>query len=170
MASSPLVHPVCWFTHRRLYRLTGGRAGLWRPKRNGWGAMRLTKIGRWTGQERSVMVGNFQDGPNLVTMAMNGWGEGEPAWWLNLQAHPDARVDPCDGLRQGAHRVAKCVCSTHTPASNIRISHSRHPHLHGRDPVLTGGPKSRVLRDVGLWRFTGRAQHRGGDFDMSMLD
>ena len=23
-------------------------------------------------------------------MAMNGWGPGEPAWWLNLQAHPDA--------------------------------------------------------------------------------
>ena len=22
-----------WFTHRRVYRLTGGRVGLWRPKR-----------------------------------------------------------------------------------------------------------------------------------------
>ena len=22
-------------------------------------------------------------------MAMNGWAEGEPAWWLNLQAQPD---------------------------------------------------------------------------------
>ena len=39
------------------------------------------------------MIGYVEDGPNLVTMAMNGWGEGEPAWWLNLQAHPDARVD-----------------------------------------------------------------------------
>jgi len=38
------------------------------------------------------MIGYFDDGPNLVTMAMNGWGEGEPAWWLNLQADPDARV------------------------------------------------------------------------------
>jgi F420H(2)-dependent quinone reductase len=45
------------------------------------------------------MVGHFVDGPNLVTMAMNGWGEGEPAWWLNLQARPDARVDLPDGPR-----------------------------------------------------------------------
>jgi F420H(2)-dependent quinone reductase len=24
---------------------------------------------------------------------MNGWAEPEPAWWLNLQAHPDAILD-----------------------------------------------------------------------------
>ena len=89
-----------WFAHRRLYRLTGGRLGLWRPKPNGWGAMRLNTVGRRTGLERSVIVGYFQDGPNLVTMAMNGWGEGEPAWWLNLQAHPDTRVDLADGPRR----------------------------------------------------------------------
>jgi hypothetical protein len=23
---------------------------------------------------------------------MNGWAEGEPAWWLNLQARPEATV------------------------------------------------------------------------------
>jgi deazaflavin-dependent oxidoreductase (nitroreductase family) len=90
-----------WFTHRRLYRLTGGRLGLWRPKPNGWGAIHLSTVGRRTGLERSVMVGYFEDGPNLVTMAMNGWGEGEPAWWLNLQSHPDARVDLADGPRLG---------------------------------------------------------------------
>ena len=39
-----------------------------------------------------MILGYFEDGPNLVTLAMNGWGEGEPAWWLNLQAHPQARV------------------------------------------------------------------------------
>jgi hypothetical protein len=46
-----------------------------------------------------VILGYFEDGENLVTMAMNGWGEGEPAWWLNLQAHPDARVELADGSR-----------------------------------------------------------------------
>ena len=25
-------------------------------------------------------------------MAMNGWDEGHPAWWLNLEATPDATV------------------------------------------------------------------------------
>jgi F420H(2)-dependent quinone reductase len=96
-----------WFLHRRLYRLTGGRLGLWRPKPNSWGALRLTTVGRRTGAERSVMVGYFEDGPNLVTLAMNGWGEGEPAWWLNLQAHPDADVDLPGGSRRVTGRAAR---------------------------------------------------------------
>ena len=40
-----------------------------------------------------MILGYFEDGPNLVTLAMNGWAEDEPVWWLNLQAHPDASVD-----------------------------------------------------------------------------
>jgi F420H(2)-dependent quinone reductase len=96
-----------WFTHRRLYRWTGGRLGLWRPKPGGWGAMRVNTIGRRTGQARSVIVGYFDDGPNLVTMAMNGWGDAEPAWWLNLQAHPDVTVDTVDGPRQVTARAAQ---------------------------------------------------------------
>ena len=95
-----------WFAHRRVYRLTGGRLGLWRPKPNGWGALRLTTVGRRTGVERSVMVGYFEDGSNLVTMAMNGWAPGEPAWWLNLQAKPDAHVDLPGGPRLVTARAA----------------------------------------------------------------
>lgn len=98
---------LAWATHRRVYRLTGGRLGLWRPKPNGWGVMRLNTVGRRTGLERSVMVGYIEDGPNLVTMAMNGWGEGEPAWWLNLQSHPDARVDLTEGPRLVTGRSAR---------------------------------------------------------------
>ena len=37
-------------------------------------------------------MGYLEDGSNLVTLAMNGWDEGHPAWWLNLEAHPDAVV------------------------------------------------------------------------------
>jgi deazaflavin-dependent oxidoreductase (nitroreductase family) len=96
-----------WFAHRRVYRVTGGRLGLWRPKPDGWGALRLTTVGRRTGRERSVMVGYFVDGENLVTMAMNGWNEGEPAWWLNLQAHPDAVVDLRDRTRRVIGRAAQ---------------------------------------------------------------
>jgi deazaflavin-dependent oxidoreductase (nitroreductase family) len=88
-----------WYAHRGVYRLTRGRLGLWRPKADGWGAMHLTTVGRRTGKERSVIVGYFEDGPNLVVMAMNGWGEGEPAWWLNVQAHPDVEVHLKDGPR-----------------------------------------------------------------------
>ena len=52
------------------------------------------------------MLGYFEDGPNLFTLAMNGWGEPEPAWWLNLQANPDATLDLPDGPRQVRARVA----------------------------------------------------------------
>ena len=86
-----------WIAHRRLYRLSGGRAGLWRPKPGKWGTLRLTTIGRRTGREHPVIVGYFEDGPNYVTLAMNGWGDPEPAWWLNLQAHPAVRADLPDG-------------------------------------------------------------------------
>ena len=91
---------LAWKVHRALFRVTGGRRGLWPARAQRWGAMRLTTIGRRSGQERSVILGYFEDGPNLVTLAMNGWGEGEPAWWLNLQAHPHARVQLTDGIRE----------------------------------------------------------------------
>jgi deazaflavin-dependent oxidoreductase (nitroreductase family) len=81
---------LAWSVHRGVYRISRGRAGLWRPRPKGWGTLRLTTTGRRTGQPRSVMIGYFEDGPNLVSMAMNGWGAGEPAWWLNLQTDPDA--------------------------------------------------------------------------------
>ncbi|MEM9608348.1 MAG: nitroreductase/quinone reductase family protein [Actinomycetota bacterium] len=97
---------AAWRTHRAILRLSGGRLGLRRPKAGGWGTLRLTTVGRRTGQERSVIVGYFEDGSDLVTMAMNGWGEAEPAWWLNLQANPDAEVRLVDGERPVTGRTA----------------------------------------------------------------
>ena len=88
-----------WHGHRALLRATRGRLGLWRPKPGGWGALRLTTTGRRTGKPRQVVVGYFEDGPDLVTMAMNGWGAAEPAWWLNLQDNPDAVAETRDGAR-----------------------------------------------------------------------
>lgn len=84
---------TAWKAHRGLYRVTSGRKGLWTPaNKRGWGALRLTTVGRRSGRDRGVIVGYLEDGPNLVVVAMNGWGEGEPAWWLNLRAHPTATV------------------------------------------------------------------------------
>lgn len=92
--------------HRVVLRATGGRLGLWRPKRGRWGTLRLTTIGRRTGRKRSVVLGYIEDGPNFVTLAMNGWADPEPAWWLNLQAHPDASVDLPTGTRPIRARAA----------------------------------------------------------------
>jgi deazaflavin-dependent oxidoreductase (nitroreductase family) len=97
---------VFWVLHRAVYRLTGGRFGLRKPTADSWGMMRLRTVGRRSGAERSVIVGYYEDGPNLVTMAMNGWGDPEPAWWLNLQARPDITVDLADGSRAVHARAA----------------------------------------------------------------
>ena len=35
--------------------------------------------GRRSGQERGVILAYLEDGPNIFTLAMNGWGDGEPA-------------------------------------------------------------------------------------------
>jgi deazaflavin-dependent oxidoreductase (nitroreductase family) len=96
-----------WSIHRFLYRITGGRVGLRRAKANRWGMMRLTTTGRRTGQERSVILGYFEDGENLVTLAMNGWADADPAWWLNLQAHPETSVDVSGGRRTVRGRAAQ---------------------------------------------------------------
>jgi F420H(2)-dependent quinone reductase len=91
---------TAWYVHRLIVRASGRRRGLWPPRPGKWGALRLTTRGRRSGQPRSVILGYVEDGPNLVAMAMNGWGAPEPAWWLNLQAHPDATVELAGGIRR----------------------------------------------------------------------
>ena len=109
---SPFLPPrwfvrSAWVVHRALYRFTGGRRGLWAPKGTKWGTLRLTTIGRKSGKERSAILGYYNDGANLVTMAMNGWAAPEPAWWLNLQANPDVTVELKDGPRAVRGRSAE---------------------------------------------------------------
>jgi deazaflavin-dependent oxidoreductase (nitroreductase family) len=93
--------------HRFAYRLTGGRFGLAEPASGDrFGFMRLHTRGRRSGRARIAMLGYFEDGANLVTLAMNGWGTTEPAWWLNLQASPEAEVDLPGGRRRVRARQA----------------------------------------------------------------
>jgi F420H(2)-dependent quinone reductase len=90
-----------WRIHRALYALSGGRLVLRAPGPGQWGVLRLTTVGRRSARRREVILGYIEDGPNLVTPAMNGWADPEPAWWLNLQANPRATVN----LPSGETRV-----------------------------------------------------------------
>lgn len=98
---------TAWVVHRGIVRLTRGRRGLWPPREDRFGTMVLRTVGRRTGREHDVIVAYALDGENVVTVAMNGWGEGHPAWWLNLQAHPDTTVDLPDGTRAVHARAAR---------------------------------------------------------------
>jgi F420H(2)-dependent quinone reductase len=98
---------IFWMLHRGLYRFSGGRVGLSRPEAGSkFGMLRLATVGRKSGHPRIAIVGYYEDGLNLVTLAMNGWGRSEPAWWLNLQAQPDATVGLADGPRAVRARAA----------------------------------------------------------------
>jgi deazaflavin-dependent oxidoreductase (nitroreductase family) len=101
-----VVIRVVWLLHRALLRFSRGRVGL-RDPGDKFGLLRLTTVGRRSGQPRVAIVGYYEDGPNLVTLAMNGWAEAEPAWWLNLQAQPDTTVELKDGLRAVRGRAAE---------------------------------------------------------------
>lgn len=102
----PLIRTV-WALHRAAVRVTGGRFGLQEPERGiRFGMLRLHTVGRRSGQPRIAMVGYFEDGPDLVTLAMNGWGTNEPAWWLNLRANPSATVELPGGRRKVHARAA----------------------------------------------------------------
>ena len=54
----------------------------------------LASVGGFTcGVDAVIGLWRFFPGestPGPVVLAMNGWDEGHPAWWLNLEAHPDA--------------------------------------------------------------------------------
>ena len=95
-----------WVLHRVIHRVTRGRLGLWPAKPGKWGTLSLTTTGRRTGKTRTAILGYFEDGPNLVTLAMNGWANPEPAWWLNLQANPEATIEVRGGSRPVRGRAA----------------------------------------------------------------
>jgi deazaflavin-dependent oxidoreductase (nitroreductase family) len=110
-AKQPVIVPrwivrTIWLAHRAVYRITGGRFGLRTSTESRWGMLRLRTIGRKTGHERIAIVGFIEDGGNVIVPAMNGWADPEPAWWLNLQAHPDATIELPDGPRQVTARAA----------------------------------------------------------------
>jgi deazaflavin-dependent oxidoreductase (nitroreductase family) len=75
--------------HRLIYRASGGRIGghVW-----GLRVVLLTTTGRRTGKARTVALGSLRDGEDVVVIASNGGLDRHPAWWLNLEAHPEAEL------------------------------------------------------------------------------
>jgi deazaflavin-dependent oxidoreductase (nitroreductase family) len=100
-----VIH-AAWAIHRALYALLGRRRALRPVTDKTWGMMRLHTTGRRSGKPRAAILGYYEDGPNLVTMAMNGWGAPEPAWWLNLQAQPETTLDLHDRTLRVRGRAA----------------------------------------------------------------
>jgi deazaflavin-dependent oxidoreductase (nitroreductase family) len=76
--------------HRGLLMITRGKAG-WRV--SDMPVLRLTTIGRRSGQPRSVMLTSpLQEGSTLVVVASRGGDDQHPAWFLNLRDNPQVDV------------------------------------------------------------------------------
>jgi len=76
--------------HRVMLTLSGGKAG-WRAAN--MPVLKLTTIGRKSGEPRSVMLTSpLQEGSTIVVVASRGGDDTHPAWFLNLRDNPAVDV------------------------------------------------------------------------------
>ena len=75
--------------HRAIYRASGGRVG---ARLAGLDMLLLTTTGRRSGEPRTQPLACFADGDDWVVVASNAGQDRHPAWFLNLEACPDAQV------------------------------------------------------------------------------
>jgi deazaflavin-dependent oxidoreductase (nitroreductase family) len=84
--------PLLTRTHASAIRLSGGRIRRSFLFTGGMPILVLTSVGRKSGQSRSTPVGYLGHGEGFAILASNAGSDRTPAWWLNLQADPDAEV------------------------------------------------------------------------------
>ena len=75
--------------HRWVFEKTDGRVG---SKLAGVPMLLLSSEGRRTGQWRTTPLAYMPDGDRYVVLGSNNGQDHDPAWWLNLQKNPSARV------------------------------------------------------------------------------
>lgn len=102
---SDLVLKAMNRVHRVLQAATGGRIG-W--SLSGMPVLELTTTGRRSGQPRKTMLTSpYQEGSTIVIVASRGGDDRNPAWFLNLEEHPDVMVTMGDGSpRRMTARIA----------------------------------------------------------------
>ena len=93
-----------WHVHRFVFRLTG--RGTERASSERLGTLALRTVGRNTGRERETLLWYMTDGDRYVVVASNAGSDRHPAWWLNLEAHPEAEVRVADRWRPVTARRA----------------------------------------------------------------
>ena len=119
--------------HITLYRWTGGFIG---GRIFGNRMMLLTTTGRKTGQPRTTPVAYLADGDALVIVGGAAGAVKQPAWWLNLQSHPEAQI-------QLGRRKLRVSASRALPEEQQRLW-ARYPAQH----ALFESMQRRVTRDI----------------------
>jgi deazaflavin-dependent oxidoreductase (nitroreductase family) len=90
--------------HQRLYTLTGGKLF---HRGRGMPMVKLTTVGRRTGQPRTIMATTpLQMGESLVLIASFGGDDREPQWCQNIRANGDVEVTVEGRTRPMKARIA----------------------------------------------------------------
>src|SRR4051794_33345230 len=90
-------------THLALFRASGRRLG---TRFGGVKVLFLHHFGAKSGVERISPLLYIEDGGNLAIIASKGGHTRNPAWFHNLKAHPDVRVEMRGEVRNVRARVA----------------------------------------------------------------
>jgi deazaflavin-dependent oxidoreductase (nitroreductase family) len=77
--------------HRWMYRATNGAIGHRLPLVD-WRSLLLTHTGRKSGRVFTIPLLYISDGTRFIVVGSNAGDAKPPAWWLNLEARPEARV------------------------------------------------------------------------------
>ena len=91
--------------HTALYRVSGGRLGHKIPGVPGR-MLLLNHVGAKSGTKRTSPLLYIRDGDDLVIVASKGGFPKNPAWFYNLKAHPETRVQIGSEQRLVRARVA----------------------------------------------------------------
>jgi deazaflavin-dependent oxidoreductase (nitroreductase family) len=141
-----------WAFHRAIYRVSGGRAGLETPSATRPGTLRLHTVGRRSGAPRTSFVYYVEDGESLVIVASNAGDDRPPAWWLNLEARPEAEVDLRGGRRsvrarrvEGAERdrLRQLAVAAYPAFAEYEAATARDIPIALLDPLEGGGDPPR---------------------------
>lgn len=88
-----------------LHSLTGGRAFAG-DATSPAGFLKLTTVGRKSGQARTVELMYFRDGDAYALTASNSGKPSNPGWFYNLQANPEVTIEVHGERRRAIAEVA----------------------------------------------------------------
>jgi deazaflavin-dependent oxidoreductase (nitroreductase family) len=105
MVVKDAVFKVVTRFHQAMFDVTKGKLS---GKVGGMPVVKLTTVGRKSGQKRSTMLTSpLIEGDNVILVASYGGDDRDPMWYSNLVANPDVEV-VIDGSTKSMHaRVAE---------------------------------------------------------------
>ena len=105
MVPKDAVFKVITRFHRVVFDLSKGKVA---GTVSGMPVVKLTTVGRTSGQQRTTMLtAPLEEGDNVVLVASYGGDDRDPMWYSNLLAHPDVEVILSGSKRMMRARVAE---------------------------------------------------------------